>query len=138
MREVFADTNYWIALLNKKDQLHSKAREVSEALDPKTFIITSHLVLGEVIEHFRRSGDQLKSDIIQMIGSLEEDSFFAVEPMSPKLFDDTLSFLHKHLDQEWGFVDCSSFVIMKRRRISEALSYDKHFVQAGYKALLRD
>jgi uncharacterized protein len=40
-------------------------------------------------------------------------------------------------DKEWSLTDCASFVIMKRRRIDEALTDDHHFMQNGCKALLK-
>jgi len=38
-------------------------------------------------------------------------------------------------DKEWGLVDCLSFVIMRERGITEALTPDRHFTRAGFKAL---
>ena len=54
MKEIFADTNYWIAILNEADALHEKAKEVSLEQASSSFILTSHLVLGELIEYFSR------------------------------------------------------------------------------------
>lgn len=41
------------------------------------------------------------------------------------------------LDQGWSLTDCASFVLMQERGLLEALAHDKHFEQAGFKALLR-
>jgi predicted nucleic acid-binding protein len=41
-------------------------------------------------------------------------------------------------DKNWGIVDCISFIVMEERRITEALTTDIHFQQAGFRALLRD
>ncbi len=35
-------------------------------------------------------------------------------------------------DKDFSFTDCSSFVVMKERRIKAALTNDRHFVQAGF------
>ncbi|HYM19865.1 MAG TPA: PIN domain-containing protein [Candidatus Kapabacteria bacterium] len=138
MQEIFADTNYWIAIFNESDSLHKKATLVSQSLASDTFIFTSQLVLGEVIEHFSARSVFLRKKVLDVIANIEDDPYFAVEPMTPKLFEDTITFYRRHADKEWGFVDCSSFVIMKRRSIKDALTYDHHFVQAGFRALLRD
>ena len=37
-----------------------------------------------------------------------------------------------------GLTDCISFVVMEERGITDALAYDQHFVQAGFRALLRE
>lgn len=42
----------------------------------------------------------------------------------------------RHTDKTWGLVDCISFVAMQERGITEALTADRHFVQAGFRALL--
>jgi hypothetical protein len=39
---------------------------------------------------------------------------------------------------EWGLTDFISFVVMQDRGITEALAYDQHFVQAGFRAVLRE
>ena len=55
MRRVFADTYYWIALLNDKDQGHAAAQAISQSLGQAT-IITTQEVLGEVLTHFSGYG----------------------------------------------------------------------------------
>ncbi len=37
-----------------------------------------------------------------------------------------------------GLVDCISFVVMRERNIEAALTADEHFIQAGFRALLRE
>ena len=39
-------------------------------------------------------------------------------------------------DKEWGLTDCLSFVLMEREGITQALSADVHFRQAGFEAML--
>lgn len=41
-------------------------------------------------------------------------------------------------DKEWDLIDCISFVVMQDHGITEALAADQHFVQAGFRALLRE
>jgi predicted nucleic acid-binding protein len=135
--EVFADTNFWVAVFDAKDSLHDVASAAIEELPPNSRIVTSQVVFGEVFELFARKSVSFKQEIITYITDLLDDQSIILEPSTPKLFDDTIAFYRKHADKEWGFVDCSSFVIMKRRSIKEALTYDKHFQQAGFKALLR-
>ncbi len=42
----------------------------------------------------------------------------------------------KHIDHDWSFTDCVSFRVMKKLRLSEALTKDEHFEEAGFTALL--
>lgn len=39
-------------------------------------------------------------------------------------------------DKTWGLTDCISFVVMQDQKLTEAITADQHFVQAGYRALL--
>jgi uncharacterized protein len=59
MREVFADTYYWIALLNGQDQGHATAQAVSQTLQGAA-ISTTQEVLTEVLNYFQRSAKELK------------------------------------------------------------------------------
>lgn len=73
-----------------------------------------------------------------MIQTLMGDPTVEVVPFSSQLFQDALSLYGKRSDQSWSLTDCASFLIMDRRRVTEALTSDRHFEQNGYRALLRD
>lgn len=66
MRTVFADTGYWVALLNPRDELHDKATELSKSLDP-VHIVTSEMVLTEVLDDFSKRGDYLRQAATESI-----------------------------------------------------------------------
>ena len=135
--EVFADTNFWIAIFDERDSLHEAATDAITLLPENCRLVTSQTIFSEVLELFAKRSVFIKEEIIGFTADVIVDSSVILEPSTPKLFDDTIAYYRKHSDKEWGFVDCSSFVIMKRRGIKEALTYDKHFIQAGFKALLR-
>ncbi len=135
--EVFADTNFWIAIFDQRDSLHQAAANALMLLPENCRIVTSQTIFSETLELFAKKSVFIKEEIIAFVADLILDSSVILEPSTPKLFEDTIAFYRKHADQEWGFIDCSSFVIMKRRGIKEALTYDKHFIQAGFKAILR-
>ena len=56
---------------------------------------------------------------------------------SRELLDRALDLYHQHADKGWTLTDCVSFVIMRERNVTEALTGDKHFEQAGFTALLK-
>ena len=58
-------------------------------------------------------------------------------PQTAVLFREALALYRQHQDKEWGLTDCSSFVIMRRLGLTESLTFDHHFEQAGFVALLR-
>jgi len=39
-------------------------------------------------------------------------------------------------DKDWSLTDCLSFMVMAERQLPKALTSDRHFVQAGFEALL--
>jgi predicted nucleic acid-binding protein len=56
---------------------------------------------------------------------------------SGKLFRTGVAFYSRRPDKDWSLTDCISFVVMRDRGITEALTGDHHFEQAGFKALLK-
>jgi len=64
-------------------------------------------------------------------------SSFEVVPLSHEIFDQALDFYHQHHDKQWSLTDCTSFIVMQQRGITEALTGDRHFEQAGFTALLK-
>ena len=57
--------------------------------------------------------------------------------VDPRLHDEAWQLLLARPDKEWSLVDCSSFAVMRQRGITEALTTDHHFEQAGLIRLLR-
>ena len=137
MRQVFADTGYWVALLNPKDELHQKARDLSKQMD-SLYILTSEMVLAEVLNDFSKRGAFLRQAAIELIESLYNHPNVTVIQQSSSQFQEGLLLYKKRLDKEWSITDCVSFKIMEEYGITEALAYDKHFEQVGFIALLRD
>lgn len=137
MRRVFADTGYWVALLNPRDQLHRKARDLSSTMG-LLYIFTSEMVLTEVLNDFSKRGNFFREVAIQLIESLYNHPNVTVIQQSSQQFKDGLLLYKQRPDKEWSLTDCVSFKIMEEYTIMEALAYDKHFEQAGFKALLRN
>lgn len=137
MRTVFADTGYWIALLNPRDALHTKAITLSTSLRPLRFI-SSEMVLIELLNDFAARGTYLRRAAVALSNQLYKDPNTTVVSQTSIQFENMLSFYAQREDKAWSYTDCSSFWIMQQTGITEALAYDKHFEQAGFTALLRD
>jgi predicted nucleic acid-binding protein len=136
MRIVFADTGYWIALLDPQDTLHHNAVSLSVSI-AQAKIYTSEMVLTEVLNHFSKRGTFLKQAVIALIQSTQKSPVIEITPQTSELFHATLELYSQRPDQSWSHTDCASFCIMQQRSIQEALAYDRHFEQAGFIALLR-
>jgi predicted nucleic acid-binding protein len=135
MRTVFADASYWIGLFNPRDDLHDAALEASHGLS-RTRLVTSEMVLVEVLNGLGKYPG-LRNETALAVEKIVADPNTEVVPQSALLFREALAMFRKHEDKEWGLTDCSSFVIMRQRGLREALAFDHHFEQAGFRALLR-
>lgn len=137
MRIVFADTGYWVALLNPRDDLHAKAQQLSKAIQP-AHIVTSEMVLVEVLNDFSDRGEFFRQTAVSLIERLYQHANTTIIPQTSLQFQVALTLYKQQPDKEWSQTDCVSFKIMEEQAIAEALAYDKHFIQAGYQALMRN
>jgi predicted nucleic acid-binding protein len=72
-----------------------------------------------------------------MIQRLLAADHVTVIRLTPELFERAFALYSAHRDKEWGLTDCVSFVVMREKGIADALTSDRHFVQAGFRALMR-
>jgi hypothetical protein len=133
MKTVLADTSYYLAIVNPKDQWHSQAMALSDSLVDQ--VIVTENVLVELASALSKGRDRLV--YLELLRSMAVDASTQVVPASQKLFGRALVLFSRMADKSWSLVDCISFVVMKERRISNALTSDHHFVQAGFIALLK-
>ncbi len=73
---------------------------------------------------------------VQIIETFRASAFLEIVPASRSLVEATLLMYQTRADKDWGMTDCSSFVVMQQRGITDALTVDRHFQQAGFHALL--
>ena len=135
MRRVFADTSYWIALVNPRDQLHAKAVSVTQQLF-SVRILTSEMVLTEVLNSFSDSGP-LRRAVGSMVERLQSNRDVIIVPQTSQQFENALRRYKQAADKSWSLTDCASFEVMAGEQIQAALTHDQHFAQAGFEALLR-
>ena len=133
MKMTFADTAFYVALVNPRDELHAAAVEQADNLQGD--LVTTEYVLVELGNRLARSGD--KEVFVELIRRLEGDRRVIIVPADPSLFRRGFELLASRLDKDWSLTDCISFVVMKERGLTEALTGDRHFEQAGFVALLK-
>ncbi len=136
MRTVFADTGYWVAILNRDDGLHQTAVSVTTALSSFR-IITSEMVFTEGLNSFSKQGSFLRQNAVALIQQSIRKPNVEIIAQTSDLFHEALILYEHRLDQSWSLTDCASFCIMQQKNILEALTHDRHFEQAGFIALLR-
>ncbi len=136
MPEIFADTGYWIALLDERDSLHAKARELTTQFSDSV-TVTTEMVLTEFLNHVSGEGSGARRLAADTVLGLIAHPKVEVVPQTSDQFQAALDRYLRRLDHSWSLVDCASFLVMETRQIQEALAFDRHFEQAGFTALLR-
>lgn len=135
MKRVFADANYLVALLNPKDKDHPAALQAERDLTA-VHLVTTDEVLAEFLTFFCGWGPQGRHAAVQVVDGLRRDSRVTVVEQSRATFDGGLDRYKQFADKKWSLVDCVSFELMTRDGITEALTNDHHFEQAGFVAKL--
>ena len=133
MSPIFADSAYYLALLLKSDQTHARAVEVTQTLE--TSLVRTVWILTEVANSL--SAAKFRTAVISLVDHLQADDSVRIIPADDETFSQGLNLYRTRSDKDWSLTDCISFVVMKREGITEALTTDRHFEQAGYTTLLR-
>ncbi len=134
MNTVFADSFFYLALLNPRDAGHDAAKAAARAFSGRIF--TSHWVLLEVADAFSRPADRAKFD--RLILMLETNDQVTVIAADGAAFERGVALYRSRVDKDWPLTDCISFTLMEEHGLTEAFTEDRHFEQAGFVALLRD
>ena len=133
MSVVFADAFYFVARLNRHDQHHE--RVVAFSREFRSHILTTDWVLMEVADALAKS--ECRSRVRDFILHLRQPAVCEVIPASRELLDRAVELYHQHADKEWTLTDCASFVVMRERGITDALTEDHHLAQAGFTTLFK-
>jgi predicted nucleic acid-binding protein len=129
----FADTSYYIALINPDDETHTLATRLTSEL--KGQVVTTSFVLNELANFLVRPPN--RSLFLEMLDAMRRDPQVVIVPMTQALFDRGVELYAQRLDKEWSVTDCISFLVMNDRALTDALTSDHHFEQAGFNVLLK-
>ena len=133
MTVVFADAFYYIALLNRSDRFHAAAVEATRNLSQP--LVTTSWVLLEVADAL--SAPAIRARTHQFLQQLAADPNTRVLADHDPWYARGLNLYGHRLDKSWSLTDCISFEVMTEHGITDALTGDQHFEQAGFRALLK-
>ena len=134
--EVFLDTAYAIALSVESDEHHDRAEELAEHLEAEaTRLVTTRAVLLEIGNALSKK--RYRKAALELLDVLDQDPLVEIVSLSEELYKQALELFRNRPDKDWGLVDCVSFIVMQERGLTEALTTDEHFEQAGFRPLLR-
>jgi hypothetical protein len=128
VRTVFADTWFYLALLDAGDHHHKTAKSYLRSFDGR--FVTTRWILAEVANGLAAPRFRLR--VAEFLERLESNRRVQVFGESDELYRDGRALYKARPDKEWSLTDCISFVVMEREGIREALTADHHFKQAGF------
>lgn len=129
----FADTFFYLAVVNPNDPAHAGA--VAMAREFRGRVVTTEFILLELADAMTAPPD--RRAFVQLCQSLTADPAIDIVPLSHDLWERGRLLYADRPDKYWFLTDCISFVVMKDNGITEALTGDHHFEQAGFVALLK-
>ncbi len=135
MNEVFLDASYAIALASVADAHHERALEIAQQLESRrTRLVTTRAVILEIGNALSRH--RYREAAVALLDSIDSDPRIEVIPASEELCQRAFVRFKNRMDKEWGLIDCLSFLVMEERKLTDALTADEHFRQAGFRPLL--
>ena len=134
-RAVLLDTSFVLALENSDDRHHEKAKQLDRQLLHEGFSLVLHWgILLEIGDGYARIGRRAKG--LQLLELFLTENGYDVRPLTESLMNEAMELYRTRVDKEWGLTDCISFILMKTEGLTDALTADTHFEQAGFTAKL--
>jgi predicted nucleic acid-binding protein len=137
MTALFADTFYWIALGDFSDSAHQRAL-VLTAERAGTPIVTTDEVLAEYLTFFATSPGQMRRKAVINARRILDNPGVHVVSQSRESFLSGMALYEARPDKGYSLTDCISMQTMRKERLTEVLTNDRHFEQEGFRALFRD
>jgi uncharacterized protein len=123
----FVDTSYWVALRLRRDDNHSIAVRMWMPGQP---ILTTNQVVGETWTFLRRRDGHLSA--VAFLDAVESADWLTVVHVDAATEREARTWLRRHDERLYSFVDATSFAVMRRERLREALAFDGDFSAAGF------
>jgi len=131
--DLFVDTAGWGYYLDSKDPRHPAVDAfIKQAVKARRHLVTTNYILTELVVLLSSRYHQPRQKVIVAINAIKAETMVDVIHIDQTLDYEAWRLLEARLDKEWSLVDASSFVVMKRYGITQALTTDHHFTQAGF------
>ncbi|MDX2241039.1 MAG: PIN domain-containing protein [Leptolyngbyaceae cyanobacterium bins.302] len=132
---LFLDTAFIQALLNPRDDYHNQAKQLFPRIRAASEVWITEAIFAEVgnaLSAFNRNG------AFQFIQQCYRTDNIKIVSVDTELLMQALALYQSRPDKTWGLTDCISFVVMQQQNLTDAVTSDRHFVQAGFRALMLD
>jgi uncharacterized protein len=98
--------------------------------------VTTNYVLTELVALLHSPLRLPRKQVIELVNGIRASKWVGMVHITPDLDNAAWALLENRQDKAWSLVDCSSFVVMETLKITQALTTDTHFQQAGFQKLL--
>ncbi len=129
---IFVDSSYFIAEALSRDGRHADAASLAHRYSPGNLLTTNHVV-AETWTFLRRRGDHRIA--IRWLDRVMAAPRIDIEPIDADLEAEAWAWLRVHDERPYSFVDATSFAVMRKRRVTDALAFDGDFAAAGFNEL---
>jgi len=132
---LFLNTAFIQALLNPRDDYHNQAKQLFPRIRAASEVWITEAIFAEVgnaLSAFNRNG------AVQFIQQCYRTDNIKIVSVDTELLMQALALYQSRPDKTWGLTDCISFVVMRQQSLTDAVTGDRHFVQAGFRALMLD
>ncbi|HJT78303.1 MAG TPA: PIN domain-containing protein [Gemmataceae bacterium] len=130
---VFADTFALLAWLNPRDAAHPVVTAYLDGFTGR--LVTTEWVLVEVADAL--SAPSARATAVAFLTAVRGDPLFDVVGYEPAVYRDGFDLFASRPDKAWSLTDCISFTVMTAKGLTEALTADRHFEQAGFRAVFK-
>ena len=133
MKRYFADAFFFFAWWNRRDRAHGRVQKFLASF--QGHLLTTRWVLMEVADGL--ASTPARCQVQRLFEDLGSDPMVTIIEPDERLGRRGLALYDARPDKEWSLTDCISFVVMADEALTDALTGDKHFEQAGFVVLLK-
>lgn len=130
---VFVDTFALVAWLNPRDKAHGIVTRYLDGFSGR--LLTTEWVPVELADAL--SAPQARLTTVSLLQAVRSDTLFDVVGYAPTVYQAGFELFATRPDKAWSLSDCISFGVMAERKVSDALTADHHFEQAGFRAVFK-
>lgn len=138
MTGLFIDTAGWGHLIDPTQRFHAQAARIyRDSRQQGRAVVTTNYILTELVALLTSPLRLPRKRMVSFIDGVRTSPYVEVVHVDEAIDRDAWLLLRARQDKEWSLVDCASFVVMQQRGMTDALTTDHHFEQAGFVRLLK-
>lgn len=131
--DLFVDTSGWAYYLDRQDPLHPAFVTLAQRMvTQRRRLVTTNYIITELVALLSSRYHLPRQQVVKAINAIKTDTAVEMVYVGQLLDNEAWALLESRLDKEWSLVDASSFVVMRHFGMTQALTTDHHFTQAGF------